>query len=267
MRRRRPPIEGSHATDTHAIRARAPRRGLRDAERGATVVEAALVTPLFVFILFALVELGPLFQQWSTGKNAATEGGRMGATAGSSVTADWETFRELRNSLTKLGGNLDYAIIFRAGQIRDDVPQECIAAAEANRQTALTTPVGVFQADASSPVITDHTNHAVEDFDWNSGTPPRIACTVLYQRHFQGITSSIPFVYDRAKVLATAPDTPEYSLNRFWPSQFRVDYLNGPQDYVGIYVQSRYYGPTGILKTRVLKNTSINQIEPKRASR
>ncbi len=57
------------------------RAGRARDERGATVVEAALVTPLFVFILFALIELGPLFQQWSTGKNGANEGGRMASTA------------------------------------------------------------------------------------------------------------------------------------------------------------------------------------------
>ncbi len=34
-----------------------------------------------------------------------------------------------------------------------------------------------------------------------------------------------------------------------------------------MYVQSKYFGPTGMLKSRVLRNTAISQIEPKRASR
>jgi Flp pilus assembly protein TadG len=248
-------------------------RGLAGASRpdehGATVVEAALITPLFVFILFALMEIGPLFSQWSSGKNTATEGGRMASTAGASVTADWDTFREIRKSAKKLGTNLDYVIIFRAASVRADVPPECIASADANKNAPSLQPVGAFRATAlsSSPLVTDYTSQAVENFDWNSGTPVDIACTVLYPRQFTAITGSGPFIYERTKVLAQAPATPEYSLNRFWPGQLRVDYLNGPQDYVGVYVQSRYVGPTGIISARVIRSTSINQIEPKRASR
>lgn len=236
-------------------------------ERGATVLESALVTPLFVFILLGIMELGPLFSQWSTGKNGALEGGRVAQAAGASVTADWETFQELKDSLPKLGSRLDFAIIFRAGSVKDEVPAECVAAAVSGRGAALLTPVGAFQATATSPVVTDYTSHAVEDFDWNSGTPPSIACTVIYQRQLLTLKNSGPFIYDRAKVLAAPPTPPEYSLNRFWPGQLRVDYLNGPQDYVGIYIQSHYEGPTGLLTARTLKSISINQIEPKRATR
>ena len=161
--------------------------------------------------------------------------------------------------------------LIRAGSVKDEVPSACVTAADAGKGAALLTPVGAFQATATSPIVTDYTSHAVEDFDWNSGTPPSIACTVFYQRQLLSLKNSGPFVYDRAKVLATPPTVqatpPEYSLNRFWPGQFRVDYLNGPQDYVGVYVQSHYDGPTGLLTARTLKSISINQIEPKRATR
>jgi Flp pilus assembly protein TadG len=253
-----------------ALRDRWPRRlagASRRDERGATVVEAALITPLFVFILFALMEIGPLFSQWSSGKNAATESGRMAATAGAAVTADWDTFREVRKSARKLGTNLDYVIVFRAASVRTEVPPECIATADANKNAPSLQPVGAFRATAAPPLVTDYTSHAVENFDWNSGAAVNLACYVLYPRQLDAITNSGPFIYERSKVLATAPAIPEYSLNRFWPGQLRVDYLNGPQDYVGIYVQSRYVGPTGILSSRVIRSTSINQIEPKRASR
>lgn len=236
-------------------------------EAGATMVEAALVTPLFMLIIFAVIELGPMFQQWSTGKYGANDAARAAAAGGSSVTADWDMFRVLRNSVTKLGGNLDYVIIYRAGGIDDDVPQACIDAAEAGRGAPDSQPVGAFRATVASSVITDHTDTSVETFDWTAGTAPAIACWVLYQRQFQTITSSVAFTYDKTRVLAVAPDTPSYSLNRFWPSQNRVDVLSGPQDYVGIYVQSQYFSPTGVVRQRTLRNTSISQIEPKRASR
>jgi hypothetical protein len=243
------------------------RRARHHNETGATVVEAAFVTPLFVFILFALVELGPFFQQWSSSKNGAAEGGRMATAAGTSERADYDLLVEMRNSLRSVGKNLDYVIVYRAKTIKDNVPQACVDAAEAGRWAPTATPVGAFQADKNAPIVTDHTNTAIESFNWGGTSAPSLACFVLYQRHFNEIRTPGPFTYERARVIAVPPDLPVYSLNRFWPSQYRIDYLNGPQDYVGVHVQSTYYSPTGILGTRKIRSTSVNQIEPKTTDR
>jgi Flp pilus assembly protein TadG len=239
----------------------------RRSEDGATVVEAAFVTPLFVFILFALVELGPFFQQWSSSKNGAAEGGRMATAAGTSERADYDLLVEMRNSLRAVGKNLDYVIVFRAKTIKDNVPQSCVDAAEAGRWAATATPVGAFQASKTSPIVTDYTSTAIESFSWGGASAPNLACFVLYQRHFDEVRTPGPFTYERARVVAVPPEIPVYSLNRFWPSQYRIDYLNGPQDYVGVYVQSSYYSPTGILQSRKIRTTSVNQIEPKTTDR
>jgi Flp pilus assembly protein TadG len=56
-------------------------------ERGAELVEFALVLPLLLFIIMALVDFGFLFQRFEVVSNAAREGARMAVLPGY-ATAD-----------------------------------------------------------------------------------------------------------------------------------------------------------------------------------
>jgi hypothetical protein len=58
-------------------------------DRGATIVEAAIVFPLLFLVLFAVVEFGLAFKDWLTVSHAAREGARAGATYGDDVAADY----------------------------------------------------------------------------------------------------------------------------------------------------------------------------------
>jgi len=51
-------------------------------DRGATLVEAALVYALLFLALFAVVEFGLAFKDWLSVSHAAREGARAGATYG-----------------------------------------------------------------------------------------------------------------------------------------------------------------------------------------
>jgi Flp pilus assembly protein TadG len=51
-------------------------------ERGQSLVEFALVIPVFLLLLFALVDFGRGFQAWIEVTNAAREGARVGAVHG-----------------------------------------------------------------------------------------------------------------------------------------------------------------------------------------
>ena len=66
---------------------RGTRRGLRrirETEAGQSLVEFAMVLPLFLVLLFALVDFGRAFYSWMVITNAAREGARAGA-----VQKDW----------------------------------------------------------------------------------------------------------------------------------------------------------------------------------
>jgi Flp pilus assembly protein TadG len=53
-----------------------PRKSLRD-ERGAQLIEAALVLPLLLLVLLGILDFGLLFQRYEAVTNAAREGARV----------------------------------------------------------------------------------------------------------------------------------------------------------------------------------------------
>jgi len=53
---------------------------VRGSERGQTLVEFALILPVMLILIFALVDFGRGFYTWLVVTNAAREGARVGAT-------------------------------------------------------------------------------------------------------------------------------------------------------------------------------------------
>jgi len=55
------------------------RRKSRGGERGQSLVEFALLVPIFLLLVFAIVDFGMGFHAWITVTNSAREGARLGA--------------------------------------------------------------------------------------------------------------------------------------------------------------------------------------------
>ena len=72
-------------------------------DRGATLVEAALVHALLFLALFAVVEFGLAFKDWLSVSHAAREGARAGATYGDDPTADIQILRDVERTLAPAG--------------------------------------------------------------------------------------------------------------------------------------------------------------------
>ncbi|MGH8915803.1 MAG: TadE/TadG family type IV pilus assembly protein [Acidimicrobiia bacterium] len=72
-------------------------------ERGATLVEAALVYALLFLALFAIVEFGLAFKDWLSVSHAAREGARAGATYGDDPRADIQILRDVERTLAPAG--------------------------------------------------------------------------------------------------------------------------------------------------------------------
>ena len=73
---------------------------------GAVLVEAALITPLFVFLLFGTLEFGGLFKDYLTMNDASASGARAAAIAGNDANADYQILQGVKssmNALTKTG--------------------------------------------------------------------------------------------------------------------------------------------------------------------
>jgi hypothetical protein len=72
-------------------------------ERGATLVEAAMVYALLFIALFAVVEFGLAFKDWLSVSHAAREGARAGATYGNDPLADIQILRDIERTLSPAG--------------------------------------------------------------------------------------------------------------------------------------------------------------------
>lgn len=236
------------------LRLRRPRKPRKD-ERASVVVEAALVTPLLFFIIFMIIETGPLFLLWSSNKHAAQEGARMATIAGTSSTADYNLLKAMRQPLAPVGNRLQFIIVYRAKDLYQRVPSECVTEAEnaVTNRVDPDTPVGYFRRSDTSPVQimkTGDNQNALTGFDWTTKRPD-VACNVY--RYDQLTKPETRFQYD-----STA--TP-LSLDRFWPATKRNDTIAAHQDYVGVYVRSSYTSMTGIIKSRAVSHTYVSVIE------
>jgi hypothetical protein len=96
------------------------------------MVEAALVTPLFFFIIFAIIEGGLLMRDTLTTANASREGARAAGAAANRPEADFFTLRSVEHGLEAMGlDRLDYVTVFRADGPGSQLPPGCDAASQA----------------------------------------------------------------------------------------------------------------------------------------
>jgi hypothetical protein len=227
-------------------------------EIGAAIVEGALVFGIFVMIIFAIIEFGFFFMFWSNGRNGASEAAHELAIAGKSNNSDYSGLYAARSQLKQAGGAMDYFIVYRAKNIKSTVPQQCLDAAESGRSAPLLTPVGFFDpgiANAGKPIesATDGVG-----FPWDTAVP-NVACNIYYPRTLSLMNEKDAFEYNLLK--ATTLNDP--GLSRFWPSTRRRDSLNGPVDFVGVYIQTSYHSMTGIVPSRKVNHNAVVQIEPR----
>ncbi|KPJ50401.1 MAG: hypothetical protein AMJ38_01880 [Dehalococcoidia bacterium DG_22] len=69
-------------------------------ERGQSLVEFALVLPIFLLVLFAIVDFGMAFHAWITVTNSAREGARLGAVRASATDVE-QRVRDTADSLNE----------------------------------------------------------------------------------------------------------------------------------------------------------------------
>lgn len=75
----------------------------KEQERGATLVEAAIVFSLFFLALFAVAEFGLAFKDWLSVSHGSREGARAGATFGQDPAADILILREVEGVMAPIG--------------------------------------------------------------------------------------------------------------------------------------------------------------------
>ncbi len=72
--------------------------GIRGSEAAQTLVEFSLVLPMFLILIFALVDFGRAFFSWQIVTNAAREGARAGAVQSDAATIDTKIYESFCSS-------------------------------------------------------------------------------------------------------------------------------------------------------------------------
>ncbi len=98
----------------------------RRSERGAALVEAAIVAPLFLLLIFGIFEFGFLVRNSLVLSNATADAARAAAVAGSSPESDYRVLRAFEHGIQSAGlENLEVLVIYHADGPNDTIPATC----------------------------------------------------------------------------------------------------------------------------------------------
>lgn len=95
-------------------------------ERGATMLEFALVAVVLFTLIFGVIEGGLLVRAGSAINGAADEGARRGAVAANAVDADWQVLQQIKVRGTERSATIDQIVIYNAGDATEGPPQACL---------------------------------------------------------------------------------------------------------------------------------------------
>lgn len=97
-------------------------------DRGAALVEAALVTPIFLLIIFAIFEFGLLFRSYLTTTTASSEAARAASVASGGPTADYLILQSMAHGLAPQDvDNMIRMVVYDATGPDTPVPTRCLS--------------------------------------------------------------------------------------------------------------------------------------------
>lgn len=90
-------------------------RARAQGERGAALVELAVILPLIIMIAFGVVEFGSAWNRKLQMETAARAGARVGSSLGNTRLADYGLLQAVKSALNDIGlGNVDYVVVFKS---------------------------------------------------------------------------------------------------------------------------------------------------------
>ena len=100
-------------------------------ERGAALVEFALVAPLFFFVVFGGIEFGLMFRSYLSLQDVSRNAARVAAVERNDPDADLRILQTVQNRLDLLNGELVRVVVFNAPTLAtefEDLPTACTSA-------------------------------------------------------------------------------------------------------------------------------------------
>jgi len=186
-----------------------PRIRRRD-ERGAALVEAALVTPVVFLLLFGVIEFGLAMKDYVSMSNGVRAGAREAAVQGRDTAADYEILRSIKKRMPGLNTNqIKRVVVFKATGPSTVVPTACKTAGvtgscNSYSNSDLSRPITDFTGTGSAP---DRFWAPTSRKSALSDPPDYIGVWVQVQH--DGITQMVNLTdtYDDQIVMRIEPDT------------------------------------------------------------
>jgi hypothetical protein len=98
-------------------------------ESGAATLEAAVVLPILLFVLFAIMEIGGSLKSYSSMAGAVRSAGRAASLAGADPMADSLILARIADDIGTDNGQVQAVVIWHAAGPGDPVPVACVPAA------------------------------------------------------------------------------------------------------------------------------------------
>jgi hypothetical protein len=200
------------------------RVGARTRERGAVLVEAAIITPILIALVFGTMEMGYAYYGKLTVEHMSIAGARAASGNANDYLSDYNTLQSIDDAKTGMGASsVTKIVIYRATGPSDRVPAACKSGAVTN--TSSIRGCNYYTgADLSRPST-----------DFGCVGPP-------------GPTAKIDRFW-----CPTTRKSALLSTNG-----------NGPPDYVGVYVEGVHKNLVGLFgKTFTFTNDTVIRIEPR----
>lgn len=97
-----------------------------DRERGAVLVELAVVVPLLLLLVVGTIELGSAWSQRLKVETAARAGARVGSNLGTDRLADYNLLQSVRAAVASLGTDrIRHVVVYRSTTDDGAVPPTC----------------------------------------------------------------------------------------------------------------------------------------------
>ncbi len=135
-------------------------------DRGAAVLEFALVIPLLVLLAFGTAETGMAWTAHNRVEGAVSTASRVGSAAGRDPDADRSILVALRASLpAEALANLDRVVVFKPSNADGGIPTGCIKPTGSTSQAGVAGSCNSYTG-ATVRTVTDTSNLGTADDSW-----------------------------------------------------------------------------------------------------
>lgn len=116
-------------------------RSRRRGDRGASLVELALVLPLVALMAFGTVEFGLAWRDSMTISNSLRSGARVGSNLGDDRLADFNTLKQIEAAINEIDNTrIERVVIYKSTTLDGEAPAACINGASQSGLCNVYTP-------------------------------------------------------------------------------------------------------------------------------